>query len=72
MSSLPDSIAGSISSRTVPPEIFENSGRKVDKDRRRSEKDIEIQKLKEVIAEITQENLEIKKVWRSLGEGGRT
>jgi transposase len=42
-------------------EIFENRGRKADEDRMRSEKDQEIQRLKNVIAEITQENLEIKK-----------
>ena len=43
------------------PEIFENRGRKIDEDRIRSEKDIEIARLKETIAEIVSENLEIKK-----------
>ena len=43
------------------PEIFENRGRKVDEDRIRSEKDHEIERLKATIAEVVQENLEIKK-----------
>ena len=43
------------------PEIFENRGRKVDEDRIRAEKDHEIARLKATIAEIVQENLEIKK-----------
>ena len=43
------------------PEIFENHGRKVDEDRIRSEKDREIERLKATIAEVVQENLEIKK-----------
>lgn len=55
------------------PEIFENRGRKVDEDRIRSEKDIEIQRLKDVIAEIMQENLEIKKKFGDrLQRRGRT
>lgn len=52
------------------PEIFENRVRNVDEDCIKSEKDIEIQKLKDDIAEITQENLEIKKDCRIReGEG---
>ena len=43
------------------PEIFENRGRKVDEDRIRAEKDREIARLKATIAEVVQENLEIKK-----------
>ncbi len=43
------------------PEIFENRGRKVDEGRIRFEKDQEILRLKDVMAEITQENLETKK-----------
>jgi putative transposase len=43
------------------PEIFENRGRKLDEDRIREEKDKEIESLKATIAEIVQENLEIKK-----------
>ena len=43
------------------PEIFENRGRKVDEDRIMAEKDDEIARLKATIAEIVQENLEIKK-----------
>ena len=43
------------------PEIFENRGRKVDEDRIRTEKDNEIARLKATIAEVVQENLEIKK-----------
>ena len=55
------------------PEIFENRGRKIDEDRIRFEKDQEIQRLKEVIAEITQENLKIKKkIGERLQRGGRT
>ena len=45
------------------PEIFENRGRKVDEDRIRSEKDREIERLKATIAEVVQENLDIKKFW---------
>ena len=45
------------------PEIFENRGRKVDEDRIRAEKDRETARLKATIAEIVQENLEIKKPW---------
>ncbi|QRF75044.1 Transposase [Thermoplasmatales archaeon] len=47
-------------------EIFENRDRKVDEDRIRSEKDQEILRLKDVIAEIAQENLEIKKKYGSI------
>ncbi len=55
------------------PEIFENRGRKVDEDRIMSERDQEILKLKDVIAEITQENLEIKKkIGERLQRRGRT
>ena len=43
------------------PEIFENHGRKMDDDRIRAEKDKEIARLKATIAEVVQENLEIKK-----------
>ena len=43
------------------PEIFENHGRKVDVDRIRAEKDNEIARLKATIAEVVQENLDIKK-----------
>ena len=43
------------------PEIFENRGRKMDEDRTRAEKDKEIARLKATIAEVVQENLEIKK-----------
>ena len=43
------------------PEIFENRGRKIDEDRIRMEKDHEIERLKATIAEVVQENLEIKK-----------
>ena len=43
------------------PEIFENRGRKVDEDRIMAEKDDEIARLKATIAEVVQENLEIKK-----------
>ena len=43
------------------PEIFENRGRKMDEDRIRAEKDREIAMLKATIAEVVQENLEIKK-----------
>ena len=43
------------------PGIFENRGRKVDEDRIRMEKDREIARLKATIAEVVQENLEIKK-----------
>jgi transposase-like protein len=46
-------------------EIFEDRGRKPDIDSRIMEKERENARLKEVIAEITQENLEIKK---KLGE----
>ena len=42
-------------------EIFEDRGRKPDTESRVLEKDSEISRLKDVIAEITQENLEIKK-----------
>jgi transposase len=54
------------------PEIFENRGRKVDEDRIRSEKDREIERLKATIAEVVQENLDIKKRLGSLaGEGNQ-
>ena len=43
------------------PEIFQNRGRKVDEDRIRSEKDRETERLKATIADVVQENLEIKK-----------
>ena len=43
------------------PEKFENCGRKMDEDRIRAEKDNEIARLKATIAEVVQENLEIKK-----------
>ena len=43
------------------PEIFENRGRKVEQERIRSEMDGEILRLKATIAEVVQENLEIKK-----------
>ena len=43
------------------PAIFENRGRKADEDRIRMKKDREIESLKATIAEVVQENLEIKK-----------
>ena len=43
------------------PEIFENRGRKEDRDSRILEKERENSRLKDVIAGITAENLEIKK-----------
>ena len=52
------------------PEIFENRGRKIDEDRIRSEKDIEIARLKETIAEIVSENLENKKRLEIACRGG--
>ena len=52
------------------PEIFENRGRKIDEDRIREEKDIEIARLKETIAEIVSENLEIKKRLEIACRGG--
>jgi transposase-like protein len=45
------------------PEIFENRGRKMDEDRIRAEKDIEIARLKATTAEVVQENLVVKKPW---------
>ena len=45
------------------PEIFENCGRKVDEDRTRAERDNNIARLKATIAEVVQENLDIKKFW---------
>ena len=45
------------------PEIFENRGRKTDGDRIKTEKDNEIARLKATIAEVVQENLEIKEPW---------
>ena len=47
------------------PEIFENRGRMVEQERIRSEMDDEILRLKATIAEVVQENLEIK---RKIGE----
>ena len=41
--------------------IFQNRGRKIDEDRIKAEKDNEIARLKATIAEVVQENLEIKK-----------
>ncbi len=53
-------------------EIFENRGRKRDENQITAEKDLEISRLKDVIAEITLENLEIKKKdWRTLAEEGK-
>ena len=53
------------------PEIFENRGRKEDRDSRILEKERENSRLKDVIAGITAENLEIKKKdWRTLAEEG--
>ena len=43
------------------PDIFENRGRKADEDRIRAEKDSEIARLKATVAEVVQENLDIKK-----------
>jgi transposase-like protein len=54
------------------PEIFENRGRKIDEDRIRAEKDDEIARLKATIAEVVQENLEIKKHSRGLQRRGQT
>ena len=45
-------------------EIFENRGRKRDENQITAERDLEISRLKEVIAEITPGNLEIKKPWK--------
>jgi len=53
------------------PEIFENRGRNVDEDRIRSEKDREIERLKATIAEVVQENLEIKKRLENACRGGK-
>ncbi len=53
------------------PEIFENRGRKMDEDRTRAEKDKEIARLKATIAEVVQENLEIKNPGDSCRGGGR-
>jgi len=47
-------------------DIFQNRGRKIDEDRIRAEKDDEIARLKATIAEVVQENLEIKKRPRGL------
>ena len=55
------------------PGIFESRDRKADEDRIRAEKDGEISRLKDVIAEITQENLKIKKkIGERLQRRGRT
>ena len=54
-------------------EIFENRGRKRDENQITAEKDLEISRLKDVIAEITQENLEIKKkIGERLQRRGKT
>ena len=54
-------------------ELFENRGRKLDEERIRAEKDTEILSLKDVIAEITRENIEIKKKYgQGLQRRGRT
>ena len=45
------------------PEIFENSGRKMDENRIRAEKYKEIARLKATIADVETKNLEIKKPW---------
>ena len=52
------------------PEIFENRGRKVDEDRIRAGKDREIARLKATIAEVVQENLEMKKNLENACRGG--
>jgi transposase-like protein len=53
------------------PEIFENRGRKLDEDRIRSEEDREIERLKATIAEVVQENLDIKKNLEIACRGGK-
>ncbi len=54
-------------------EIFENRGRKRDESQITAEKDLEIFRLKDEIAEITQENLEIqKKIEERLQRRGKT
>ena len=54
-------------------EIFGNRGRKPDTDEKLMEKEQEVQRLKDVIAEITQENLQLKKKTGQYGPGrGRT
>jgi transposase-like protein len=53
-------------------DVFQNRGRKVDEDRIRTEKDQEIARLKATIAEVVQENLEIKKHSRGLQRRGQT
>ena len=50
------------------PEIFENSGRKVDEDRIRIGRDREIARPKATLADIVSENREIKKACRTLAE----
>jgi len=52
--------------------MFQNRGRKIDEDRIRAEKDDEIVRLKATIAEVVQENLEIKKHSRGLQRRGQT
>ena len=54
-------------------EIFENRGRKRDESQITAEKGLEIFRLKDEIAEITQENLEIqKKIEERLQRRGKT
>ena len=54
-------------------EIFENRGRKIDESQITAEKGLEIFRLKDEIAEITQENLEIqKKIEERLQRRGKT
>jgi transposase-like protein len=50
-------------------EIFEDRGRKPETDSRIREKDQEISRLKDVIAEITSENLQLKKKTGNYGSG---
>jgi hypothetical protein len=52
--------------------MFQNRGRKIDEDQIRAEKDDEIVRLKATIAEVVQENLEIKKHSRGLQRRGQT
>jgi transposase-like protein len=53
-------------------EIFESRGKKRDQNQITAEKDLEISRLKDVVAEITFENPEIKKKdWRTLAEEGK-
>lgn len=55
------------------PEIFENRDRKVDEDINKFEKDHKVQRLKGVMAEITHENVELKKRLKNAcrGENGQ-